>query len=116
MTDKNVYDPQPVCKLHVFSESLLMLERGSSLGVTSQRFHILSHHTLQDPPVLMVFQDPPVLMVSQDLLEVPPKSLLLSVDIMFSIPIGNGELLTVLLHQLILRSQNLSLPIDLQIK
>ena len=82
MTDKNVYDPQPVCKLHVFSESLLMLERGSSLGVTSQRFHILSHHTLQDPPVLMV---------SQDLLEVPPKSLLLSVDLMFSISIGNGE-------------------------
>ena len=82
MTDKNVYDPQPVCKLHVFSESLRMLERGSSLGVTSQRFHILSHHTLQDPPVLMV---------PQDLLEVPPKSLLLSVDLMFSISIGNGE-------------------------
>lgn len=43
---------------------------------------ISSHHTLQDPPVLMI---------SQDLLEVLPKSLLLSVDLMFSISIGNGE-------------------------
>ena len=82
MTDKNVCDPQPVCRLHAFNESLLMLERGSRLGVTSQRRHILSHHILQDPPVLMV---------SQDLPEVLPKSLLLSVDLIFSISIGNGE-------------------------
>lgn len=54
----------------------------SGLGVTSQKLHILCHHTLQDPLVLLV---------SQDLLEVLPKPFLLPVDLIFCIPIGNGE-------------------------
>lgn len=64
----------------------------SGLGVTSQKLHILCHHTLQDPLVLLV---------SQDLLEVLPKPFLLPVDLIFCIPIGNGEQLIVLLCRLI---------------